>query len=1151
MRYDTDRLIFSPSDLLVFLDGDFPSWMDRWHLEFSNGNASVANELGLPLGLMLDAVTCVPNEKDDELQLIAAKGAEHETTFLKQLRDEGHEVVEIDDDVPPKRQVELTVEAMRRGAAIIYQGRLEHEQFAGFSDFLVRQPGKSSLGDHHYEVWDTKLARSVKPYFIIQLCSYSEMLQAVQGRLPDSFSVVLGNGQRERRSVQKFLFYFRCLRQYFVNFHQNFSPDGFRHPGLCRGHGRWSTFAQSYLEATDHLSRVANITHTQIKKIEAAGIGTLTELARTGKRYVPRLAQPVFERLKAQARLQLESRGKTTPLCEVRPLDPDDQRRGLSLLPPPSPGDVYFDIEGFPLAADGLEYLFGALCFERGDAGFCDWWAHDQEYERVAFEKFVDWLYARWQDDPSMHVYHYASYEAEAMRRLMGKHATREREVDDLLRNHVFVDLYSVVRQGLVIGAAGYSLKDIECLYMKPREGKVTTAGGSIVAYHAWMESSESENWRKSPLLKEIRDYNRLDCESIWKLAEWLRGLQLKCAIEYIPPKPPPEKNVDEDAHPSTLLAEKLLQQVNSRRISDPVRSEVLRLLAYLLEYHWREAKPVFWRMFARHEMTEQDLIDDFDCLGGIERTSKPPQQVKRSRVYEYRFDPDQDTKLHEGTDCYFAHDLSVTTTIEALDTDRGIVEIKLGPKREEPPDRLSLIPNEYVSADTIAKAVFRYVEAWSQGTILAQAVDDLLHRRPPRLKRHHGGPIISGGADLLQASVDVIRRMKETVLCIQGPPGTGKTFTAAQAILGLLQDGKRIGVTANSHKAILNVLRAVHEAMKVACTDFRIVKVGNSADDPLIENGTIEHIASAQDACNALGQGSLVMGGTAWLFSRPELQGAFDYLFIDEAGQFSLANTIAVGLAAKNLVLVGDQMQLAQPVLGTHPGESGESALNYLLAGHATIPPELGIFLDNTWRLHPDICGFVSAAVYEGRLRSHRRTASQRIKTNGELISKEAGIVFIPVEHEGNSQGSEEEASMIEQIVDELVGCRVWDAEDSKSRKLTMDDILLVAPFNMQVRLLKKRLGPEIHVGSVDKFQGQEAHVVIVSMCSSTLEDSPRGAEFLLEPNRLNVAISRAKSLAIIVGNPDLIAARCRTIREMELVNLFCWLLDYSQREE
>ncbi|QDT48937.1 hypothetical protein Pan258_29840 [Symmachiella dynata] len=1156
MFFQAGKLIFSPSDLVNFLDGDFGSWMDRWYIESKNGNSDVVNEFGLPLGVNFANINGVPDEQDGELQLVAAKGIEHEENFLRQLTDEGRHVEIINNDTED-RGAELTIKAMREGAEFIYQGRLGHEEFAGFADFLARTEGDSDLGDYHYEAWDTKLARSFKPYFIVQLCSYSEMITAIQGQLPHSFSAVLGTGTIEQRSVQKFLYYFRSLRRRFLDFHNEFTIENFPHPGFATNHGRWSTFAKSYIEATDHLSVVANITRGQIKKLQAAGIDSLRNLATTSTPYVPRLTQPIFERLKVQARLQLESKERDRPLYEVRPPSLDNPRLGLGLLPPSSPKDVFFDIEGYPFAEDGLEYLLGAICIEDNQPQFYDWWAHSQQQERHSFQEFIDWVYARWNSDRKMHIYHYAPYETSAMCRLMGKHATREAQVDDLLRHGVFVDLYKVVRQGLIVGTPSYSLKDIEHLYMDGREGEVVTAGGSVVAYHKWIESGQSGDWRESNLLREIRDYNEEDCVSTWKLAEWLWNVQKDSGINFVPLGHPSEKNngkdgsaATKDDHPATRLADKLLGEVTDGQVTDPQQAEMQTLLGGLLGYHWREAKPVFWRMFARNEMSERELIEEFDCLGGLQRTAKPPHQVKRSWVYEYQFAPEQDTKLHEGSSCFFSHDLSVSTTIERLDPDQGLVEIKLGPKHGEPPGQLSLIPNEYVSAQAIAEAVFRYVEAWNERTILSQAADDLLLRQLPRLSGHGGGPIIPEGADLTLATVDAIQRMDDTVLCIQGPPGSGKTYTAAAAICQLLQDGKRVGVTANSHKAILNVLHAVHKRMKENGDNFRIVKIGSSTDDPLIENGEIENEKSNADGIAVLGNGPVVMGGTAWLFARPELQGKFDYLFIDEAGQFSLANTVAVGLSTNNLVLVGDQMQLAQPIQGTHPGDSGQSALNYLLAGHDTIPPEMGIFLDRTWRLHPDICRFISDAVYEGRLQSHPRTADQRIENNGGLISKQAGICFVPVEHEGNSQGCEEEVVVIADIVEELIGCQYWDAEHSMLKELTLDDLLIVAPFNMQVRLVSKHLGPNAKIGSVDKFQGQEAQIVIVSMCSSTLEDSPRGAEFLFEPNRLNVAISRAKTLAIIVGSPDLASARCQTIRDMELANLFCWLVDYARGE-
>eukprot|EP00456_Euglypha_rotunda_P066035 TRINITY_DN567_c0_g2_i11.p1 TRINITY_DN567_c0_g2~~TRINITY_DN567_c0_g2_i11.p1 ORF type:complete len:1150 (+),score=174.60 TRINITY_DN567_c0_g2_i11:25069-28518(+) len=1148
MRYDTDRLVFSPSDLVVFLDSEFSAWMDRWYIEGRRANGRVANEKEPPLGVTVGRLACLPDENDSQGKLVASMGMEHEAAFLRQLLDQGCQVEDIK-DVAADGQIEATIVAMRQGAEFIYQGRLKEGRFEGFADFLVRVLGESKFGEHRYEVLDTKLARTVKPYFIVQLCSYSEMLKSIQGIMPTEFSVVLGNNQKQQLAVRKFIYYFRSLRRTFLGFHDTFSADRFPHPGLSTSHGRWSTFATQFLEATDHLSQIATITRNQIKRLESAGIATMNSLANTSETFVPGLAQPVLERLKVQARLQVKSKVSETPLYEIQQSDPANPRRGLALLPPASPSDVFFDIEGFPLVADGLEYLLGAICFEHGDTRFIDWWAHNQQQERRAFQEFVDWLHGRWKSDPSMHVYHYAAYEVSAMRRLMGKHATREDKVDDLLRNHVFVDLYTVVRQGLIVGTDGYSLKDIESLYMKHRGGEVTTAGDSVVAYHAWIESGQSEDWRASSLLKEIRDYNKIDCESTCLLAEWLRKVQVQQRKKFIPPPPPKERGDNEADSSSARLAEALRQDIYDGQVANPETKRVQELLSQLLEFHWREAKPIFWRMFARHEMTELELFDDFDCLSGLERTTTPPRQVKKSKSYEYKFDPDQNTKLHEESTCFFAHDLSVTATIEKLSMEEGLIEIRLGPTRDKPPKRLSLIPNEYVSADSIAEAVYRYVEAWSQGTILSQAVHQLLHRLPPTLHGHNGGPIIPANSNLLTATVDVVRRMKSTVLCIQGPPGTGKTYTAAEAILRLLQDGRRIGVTANSHKVILNILRAVHEAMQRARVVFRLVKVGSSEDDSLIASGIIENVESG-DAAGTLGTGPVLMGGTAWLFSRPDLQGEFDYLFVDEAGQFSLANTVAVGLSARNLVLVGDQMQLAQPLLGSHPGDSGESALNYLLDGRATIPPEMGVLLDQTWRMHPDICGFISAAFYEGRLRSHPQTASQRIESNGTLLTKNAGILILPVTHEGNSQASEEEAEVIGHIVAELLQARVHDAGEVQPRTITTDDILVVAPFNMQVRLLKRRLGGQIKVGSIDKFQGQEAHVVIISMCSSTLEDSPRGAEFLLEPNRLNVAVSRAKSLAIVVANPELISARCRTIKEMELANLFCWLVDYSRGE-
>jgi uncharacterized protein len=599
---------------------------------------------------------------------------------------------------------------------------------------------------------------------------------------------------------------------------------------------------------------------------------------------------------------------------------------------------------------------------------------------------------------------------------------------------------------------------------------------------------------------------------------------------------------------PAEALAARLLAWVESGAEPDPERARVTRLLAWLVEFQRREEKPMWWRMFDRHARTQDELARDLDCLTGLTRTAPPPRPVARSRALEYRFDPDQDTKLHVESKCYVAGDLTLKTEIVTMDQDVGLLELKVGPGRTLP-DRLSLIPDEFVNADVIKQALLRCAEAWEAGKVLSPAVDDLLFRRLPRVRGHAGGPLAPAGAEQLPSVIDVARRLDGTTLAIQGPPGTGKTYTAAAIIAELLEQGNRIGIAANSHKVVLNLLKAVVEARQRGThRPARLCKVGEEADDPLVVSGAVSLLES-KDAAEALGDGPVVMGGTAWVFSRPELEGRLDYLFIDEAGQVSLANAVAMGLSARNLVLIGDQMQLGQPSQVVHPGESGLSCLEYVLQGHATVPEHLGIFLGVSRRLNPAVCRFISDAIYEGRLTNLPETERHRVfrSAGATLVPAEAGVVFVPVEHDGCDQASNEEVETIARIVKELLGRTVTDRHGGP-RRMALNDILFVAPYNMQVRRLKHRFGAQARVGSVDKFQGQEAPVVIVSMCASSLDESPRGAEFLLNPNRLNVAVSRAEALAIVVASPGLLDTRCRSVREMKLVNLLCRLEQYAE---
>lgn len=1113
MRKVNGAYLYSPSDLITFLECEYVSWLDRYDLDH-------------PDELVRDRQT-------DEDEMLRSSGDKHEQQYLQSLIEAGRTVRNLK-GVPDS--IDATRQAMADGVEVIYQAHLASGEFAGYADFLVRTSGRSSFGPYQYEIWDTKLARHMKPYFAVQLCCYADMLQAVQGVLPAHLGIILGNGQQERLQTLEYWYYYRALKFAFLRQQRSFDsaippdipPHGdFRH---------WTTHVEGLLEERDDLSRVAGIRALQIKRLRAAGIATIAELATSAVDRVPRIAPPTFRRLREQARLQVASRGTARPEYLPIPPDPGQPRTGLAILPPPSRNDVYFDMEGYPLIEGGLEYLFGASYVEQAEPQFRDWWAHDRAQEKQAFDNFVRWAHARWREDPCMHIYHYASYERSALRKLMGRFGICEAELDDLLRNEVFVDLYAIVRQGLIIGEPSYSLKNVEHLYLEKRQGEVATASDSIVYYHRWREAPDGTDWQQSPTLRLIRDYNRADCDSTLKLADWLRDVQSKQAIAYVGKPLEEVRELSEATTARAALAQDMLAEAAS--FGDPERKRIHELLAWFLEFHRREQKPVWWALFERHAMTEQDLIDDPDCLGGLERTGRA-EPVKRSLRYTYRFDPHQETKLREDKQCCFAHDLEMKVTIESIDLEAGVLTFKLGAGRPQPPDRLSLIPYELVPPKVIVDAIERLVKTYRGVGQLPSAIADFLGRRPPRLKNRIGGPVVALDAPIVDGAIEAIRSLDGSSVVVQGPPGCGKTYTAARVIAALVRDGHRIGVTSNSHRAIALLLQETGRA----CREQGIGFTGANVDSQEEDDSELDGFQTVATGAELFAQPGLpqIVGGTAWVFSRPEAADRFDYLFVDEAGQVSVANLVGMAASTLNLVLLGDQRQLTQPVQGSHPGESGCSILEYLLGNMPVVPPEKGIFLPGTWRMRPELCSFISDAIYDGQLQPVPVTSSREIVSDGAdtvRLSRTAGLLYIPVEHEGNVYESEEEAEVIAGLIETLLKHGLRD--NGSVRLLSSSDILIVSPYNLQVRRLRRRL-PDVRVGTVDKFQGQEAPVVIYSMTSSTGDSCPRGLEFLFSPNRLNVALSRAQVLAVLVGSPQLVRTKCSRLDQVRLVNLFC----------
>lgn len=1116
MHLNNGSVVYSPSDLITFLESEFASWMDR---------------------LTLERPDCaVADGPDDQSRMIMDAGVIHEKHVLEALATE-NSITHISSC--PDRAA-ATFRAMTDGAPIIYQAYLEHAEFIGIADFLIRTKGSSSLGDYHYEVWDAKLGQSMKPHYAVQLCCYSEMLTSVQGELPSHIGVFLANGEKRRLTLRDFIYYYRVLKTGFLDFQNGLTGSEFPDPANYREHGRWSMYAENRLRQANDLSIVANIRASQIKHLRLSGIRTVKDLLATTDTLVPGLSAKTHQRLCDQAELQVASAGRVIPQYRVLPHDRGGI--GLSLLPPASPGDVCFDIEGYPLISGGLEYLLGVIDLESGRPRFSDWWAHDRHQEKQSFRDFISWIFSKRQEDPAMHVYHYAPYETSALKRLAARHGCCEEEVDELLRAHVFVDLYAVVRQGLLVGEPAYSLKNIEHIYMPKRTGEVATAGDSMVYYHSWRHKRDGDDWRASPTLRLIRDYNEADCDSTWKLLEWLRTIQQEAGIPYAGPVVEAQST---ELSPRAQMALAMLDEIPDLPGVDAERWRAHRLLAQVLEFHRREDKPTWWAFFDRSASTDAELEEDPDCLANLERTDRPAVTVKRSFEYEYQFNPEQETRLRAGNDCYFSHDLKISVEITHLDFDRGLLTFQFGKTRPAPPQRLNLIPDEIVPAKIIVDAIERLVRAYRETGSIPQALEDFFYRRGPRISGRDSGSVIPAGADQLQGAIHAALNLNRSTLCIQGPPGCGKTYTAARMITTLLGAGQRIGIMSTGHRAVDLLLSSSVKEAQDRGVSFTAAKVGGGEE---ATSSRIQYRPKPGDLFNLDIVPDLV-GGTAWLFSHPKAAGLFDYLFIDEAGQVSVANLVGVAASAANLILLGDQMQLEQPTQGTHPDDSGLSILQYLLQGKPTIPDELGIFLSRTWRMRPELCEFISDAVYDGRLTAEAVTSSRELHLDAEgrgRLAASAGVVYVPIDHDGNQCESEEEVDSVEDILRDLRRAQI--VENGVARPFRDDDVLVVSPYNLQVRRLRQRF-PGIRVGTVDKFQGQEAPIVIVSMAASSAEDAPRGIEFLFCKNRLNVALSRAQILAIVVASPKLAKAKCAKIEQIELANLFCRVVLMNQR--
>ncbi|AMW19020.1 TM0106 family RecB-like putative nuclease [Mycobacteroides chelonae] len=1077
-----------------------------------------------------------PPRDDELLARTATLGDAHEAHHLAELQKRfGSGVASI--PFPPTFTLDglnaaaaATKRAFDDGHPVVYQAAMFDGRFLGFADFVVRE-------SQTYRVCDTKLARSAKVTALLQLAAYADSLMAADVPVSPEVRLILGDRSTVDYPVADLVGVYRQRRiqlQDLLDRHLSGGAAVQWSDARVRACFRCPA-CEPEVDRTDDLLLVAGMRISQRAALLKAGVGTVEELA-TRVEPVPDLSARSLQQLVAQSQLQVRQRDSGAPQFEVADPIP------LGTMPAPNPGDIFFDFEGDPLwTADGvqwgLEYLFGVLEYDRsGNEKFRPIWAHDRQSERKALTTFLDLVAKRRRRYPGMHVYHYAAYEKTALLRLAGRYGVGEDQIDDLLRDNVLVDLYPVVRKSIRSGSSGYGLKALEPLFIESgkRSGDVTTAVDSINEYARYCALRDSGDPAAQEVLDSIAEYNRYDCASTRKLRDWLLVRAFEHGITHLSSSAAVgEKDEPEPDEVGAALAAFVGDGGPTDRRADQTAAA---MVSAARGYHTRERKPFWWSHFDRLNnpvdewadtagvfiVEGAELIEDWHKSGSqrklrrhVRLTGDLAGGVLDDSVYAL-YEPPAPAGLGDGDpDRRASGSAAVVEITESSGVPVDVTIQELTPKNGEVFTEIpmALAPGAPVMTKALESAIEQVAVDVAHGLpdMPSTASIDILLRRNPRGAQLP--PVGDGG--YAEAIASALRNLDSSYLAVHGPPGTGKTFTAARVIAELVtQEAWLVGVVAQSHAVVEHLLDQIVAA---GVPPERVAKKaspysGDAAWTQIRDSDYAGFIASHA------GEGA-VIGGTAWDFANTTrvADGVLRLLVIDEAGQFSLANTLAVARGAQNLLLLGDPQQLPQVSQGVHPEPVDCSALGWLVEGHGALPAERGYFLERSYRMHPALCQQVSQLSYDGELES----AAPPRNLAGQL----PGVWTRLVDHHGNATSSPQEAEAIASEITELIGSE-W-TDESGTRPLAQSDVLVVAPYNAQVLTVRAALAAagldEVLVGTVDKFQGRQAPVVFVSMTASAVDDVPRGMSFLLNRNRLNVAISRAKFQAVIVRSPAL----------------------------
>ena len=1074
--------------------------------------------------------------------LLMEKGLEHEANVEASYLDAGLAVHRVDD----KERGETFANWAARVAGsldtdvdVLLQMPLVHDGIRGVADFLEREVD-AKTGAIRWEPVDAKLARrAAKPGHILQLCFYAEALGATTGVIPLRLQVSLGSGNTEAVGFESVRPYWARLRSQLASVMAE-GPESETRPEPC-DHCSFCEFqstCEAVWRAEDSLVNVAGISQTDRTFLEAEGVSTIAALA-TRSEPIAQMRDARLARLRVQAELQVEARERPEEPPPYRVISSGEDPvwgRGFACIPEPSDGDIFLDFEGHPFWRPdrGLFFLFGYVA--RGTDGewrYHESWAHDENEERERVRELIHDIRDRRAANPGMHVYHYNHTERSALESMAAEHGVAQRTLDSLIDAGAFVDLLQIVRNSIQVGVESYSLKYLEGLTGYERSHEIDKGAGAVLAYEAFTVDADDDH------LRAIAAYNDDDVRATLALRDWLLGLR---PVELAWRSDPELESEDADE------IDQLVEDLASFGEGTPQE-----LMAGLLGYWRRERRAHLAPLIGRLNVDQTELLENESVLAGLheaqefERIGKkgarlaipgmrlrfPPQQLERAF-----------TENPPSQVIFTSSDGAIRfVSVDKIDLDDGVLELIWNEGMQE----LGETPTAVVANDWVAPST-----KWDVLLDVARQLRDPEKLGEPsmlmmRLLGREGPAFLGSGppggafSDDPNELVGMVLRLDQSVLGVQGPPGTGKTYRGAQIAKALVADGKRVGIMAMSHHAIDNFLE---EVVKVFDADpsVELRAIRKVSEVPQDELPGVTYVKNN----NKLGKDDFdIIAGTSWMFAAKTIREApVDVLLIDEAGQLALVDAVVASVAAASIVLLGDPLQLPQVAQATHPGGSGASALSHILGDASTIPSDRGVFIEETRRMHPDVCGFISERIYEGRLSSHADCALQSTDAG-------TGLRWLRVEHHGRSTESEEESSAVLGQVRSLLG-QGWTDRDGLRRPITPSDIMVVAPYNDQVRFLRRQLWDDpltrgVAVGTVDKFQGRQAPVVFFTMTSSSAGDMPRGAEFLFSRNRLNVAVSRAQCLAYLVCTEELLNSRAKTVDDMLLMATMCSFVEWA----